>query len=186
MALSRRASCSLPALKTSLSRISFPASHRTSLRRASRIKRWSMIGVLHRRLWYIKGAAEIPTSRNPVLEPAFICIIAAITSEPLHRGGGELFQYLVQSKGVATEGSIDSSILDTSPVSPSAETDNVDAREKPWECRPPSGGRGGTCTVDNTFHWGCDEESGDAGYEYRGESEYDGNGRGEWEGEGEV
>ncbi len=148
MALSRRATYSLPALTTYLSHISFPAQQSTSLlqniTQRGPISDWSTsseaLGTLKELQKYQQ--AKVPFSNLHL-------------HYSRHHVGtlhpGQLFEYLVQSKGIAAEGSIDASILNTSPLVPGPDIENAGGREKRWEGRPASGGRGGTCTVNNTF-----------------------------------
>jgi len=66
-----------------------------------------------------------------------------------------LFEYLVQSRGIAADGELETGsgeldIMSTS-SSPKMNEDGNDERLAKWQGRPASGGRGGTCTVNNTF-----------------------------------
>lgn len=66
-----------------------------------------------------------------------------------------LFEYLVQSRGIAVDGELETGsgeldIMSTS-SSPKMNEDGNDERLAKWQGRPASGGRGGTCTVNNTF-----------------------------------
>ncbi|EKD20355.1 arylamine N-acetyltransferase 1 [Drepanopeziza brunnea f. sp. 'multigermtubi' MB_m1] len=122
MAFSHRPSYALPALKKYFSHISLPAPYQNIL---------------------LQNATREHRHHVGTLKPA------------------ELFEYLVLSQGIASEGgSGGSSILaagkdvlaGVSKVSESEGRGDLEVeRVRRWEDRGASGGRGGTCTLNNTF-----------------------------------
>ncbi|PBP25314.1 arylamine N-acetyltransferase 1 [Diplocarpon rosae] len=153
MAFSNRPTYTLAAIKTYLSHISLPAcshTHNALLQAATS----------RDREWAASSAALTALGQLQMYQQAKI---------PRHHVGtlnaGELYEYLVSSRGIASEGggAAGESVL-AAQAGPAQKQASAAAafsfspsvaglleRERKWEGREPSGGRGGTCSANNTF-----------------------------------
>ena len=142
---------SLAALNTYLSHVSLPAAQRHILLNSSRNLSsgdWASSSSALQALQILQKyqQAKIPFS-NLYLHYSRHHIE---TLDPI-----ALFEYLVQSRGIALDGELETrpgepDIMSTT-SSPKINEDGNDERTVKWQGRPASGGRGGTCTINNTF-----------------------------------
>ncbi|KAH7419063.1 hypothetical protein BKA64DRAFT_751377 [Cadophora sp. MPI-SDFR-AT-0126] len=152
MRFSHRPTYSLPALKTYLSHISPPAAQsHTLLENVSR----NAPG----RDWASSSSALQTLQALQKYQQAKIPFSNLYLHYSRHHVGTldprALFEYLVLSRGIACEGEAkpengEQDIMTSTPSSTDPE-DSDGRRMKKWEGRTASGGRGGTCTVNNTF-----------------------------------
>ncbi|CZR57069.1 uncharacterized protein PAC_06958 [Phialocephala subalpina] len=146
MSLSRRTTYSLPAIKKYLTHIIHPSHHTTSLLQNTSKKEWVTSSDALKALTTLQKyqQAKIPFS-NLYLHYSHHHLG---TLEP-----AKLYEYIVDSGGIAKEGGIDASILSqkSQDVLRELKWRNATEREKRWGGRGPEGGRGGSCTLNNGF-----------------------------------
>lgn len=146
MSLSRRTTYSLPAIQKYLTHISHPPHHTTSLLQNIRRKEWATSEDGLKALTTLQKyqQAKIPFS-NLYLHYSHHHLG---TLDP-----AKLYEYIVNSGGIAREGEVDASILsqESRDVLRVLRWGSASEREKKWEHRGPEGGRGGSCTLNNGF-----------------------------------
>ncbi|PVH89906.1 cysteine proteinase [Cadophora sp. DSE1049] len=152
MPLSYRPTYSLPSLKTYLSHISLPAAQSDKIlqnvSRNASARDWASSSSALQTLQVLQKyqQAKIPFS-NLYLHYSRHHVG---TLDPR-----ALFEYLVQSRGIACEGAAKPESGDPDIMNPTlslaSDEDSDCERTRKWKGRPASGGRGGTCTVNNTF-----------------------------------
>ena len=137
-ALNRRPTYSLPAVQKYFSHVRLPEPVARSIVQDYKLEGWATSNEARRKLEVLQKYQQ---SRIP-----FANLYLHYSKH--HRGTldhGLVYEYLVNSGGIAREGERSSGLL-AEPLG-MGRTE----REKLWEGREPSGGRGGTCTMNNGF-----------------------------------
>ncbi|PBP27843.1 arylamine N-acetyltransferase 1, partial [Diplocarpon rosae] len=162
MSFSHRPTYTLPALKAYLSHISLPASshtHNALLQAATSSGRE----------WAASSAALTALGQLQMYQQSKIPFANLYLHYSRHHVGtlnpGELYEYLVSSRGIAVDGGgvacesvlaaqagpVQKQASPAAAFSLSPTVAGLLERERKWEGRGPSGGRGGTCSANNTF-----------------------------------
>jgi hypothetical protein len=138
--LSTRATYSLPALQKYFSHIQLPSPIAQSLLRNRELQGWSTSSDA-------RGALEVLQKYQLAKIPFANLYLHYSRHHVGTLDPGAIYEYLVESGGIAREGEGGAEVIDGL----GRERMGRPEREGRWEGRAPSGGRGGTCTVNNGF-----------------------------------